>query len=345
MHDLLEGSLMKNFTLLILKLEELGLYSVVELNENLNRFKYSKHDAMNKIPFNIKLAKDTQLKLSATHAWLLILIFPLICGCRFQNNVYYMHFVQLIEIHRKIIDDSFTESKLLILEDDIEKYLNEFKFLYSDVKISAKMHFLIHYPRSIRIFGTAILASTMRFDSKHSFFKRVHHQTHNHVNLLYSLADRHQDFQIFHLLADKYFIDFEFGSSHKVSEDFKEYVEMRLEINNMEFYKHITHNRITYTTNDVIVTKRQSESSFPQFALIKSIVYDVCSKKIYFSVEKLLTETYLRHLTGYLIAENYDYMTQFIALDQIAHHIPLNIHKIKNESLNDVNILVPKYPI
>ncbi len=236
-------------------------------------------------------------------------------------------------------------SKLLILEDDIEKYLNEFKFLYSDVKISAKMHFLIHYPRSIRIFGTAILASTMRFDSKHSFFKRVHHQTHNHVNLLYSLADRHQDFQIFHLLADKYFIDFEFGSSHKVSEDFKEYVEMRLEINNMEFYKHITHNRITYTINDVIVTKRKSQSSLPSFALIKSIVYDVSSKKIYFSVEKLLTETYLRHLTGYLITENYDYMTQFIALDQIAHHIPLNIHKIKNESLNDFNIIVPKYPI
>ena len=24
---------------------------------------------------------------------------------------------------------------------------------------------------------------------------------------------------------------------------------------------------------------------------------------------------------------------------QIAHYIPLNIHKIKNESLNDVNIL------
>ena len=86
-----------------------------------------------------------------------------------------------------------------------------------------------------------------------------------------------------------------------MSDDFRELVAMRLEINSMGFYKYITHNRITYTINDFIVIKRKSESNLPQYALIKSIVYDVIKKV------KLL--------------------------------IPLNIHKIKNESLNDVNIL------
>ena len=43
-----------------------------------------------------------------------------------------------------------------------------------------------------------------------SFFKRVHDQTHNHVNLLYSLDIRHQKFQFFRLLSEKYFIEIEY---------------------------------------------------------------------------------------------------------------------------------------
>ena len=99
-----------------------------------------------------------------------------------------------------------------------------------------------------------------------SFFKRVHDQTHNHVNLLYSLDIRHQKFQFFRLLSEKYFNDIELGISHKFSDDFREFVAMRLEINNIEFYKYTTHYRITYTINDFISIKRKSESNLPQYA-------------------------------------------------------------------------------
>ena len=92
-----------------------------------------------------------------------------------------------------------------------------------------------------------------------SFFKRVHDQTHNHVDLLYSL-------EIFRLLSEKYFNDIELGISHKFSDDFREFVAMRLEINNIEFYKYTTHYRITYTINDFISIKRKSESNLPQYA-------------------------------------------------------------------------------
>ena len=54
--------------------------------------------------------------------------------------------------------------------------------------------------------------------------------------------------------------------SHKFNDNFREFVAMRLEINNMEFYKYTTHYRITYTINDFISIKRKSESNLPQYA-------------------------------------------------------------------------------
>lgn len=66
--------------------------------------------------------------------------------------------------------DHYDEIKLKELADSIGIFLTEFKILYPDVSITYKMHMMPHYPRAIRMFGSPLSYSTLRFDSKHSFF-------------------------------------------------------------------------------------------------------------------------------------------------------------------------------
>ena len=102
------------------------------------------------------------------------------------------------------------------------------------------MHNLVHHPRCIRMFGPPLARSTMRFDSKHSYFKRVHNQNHNHIHLLSSLSNRHQELQLYHLLTDNYFIDYDFGSEHNVNTQIKDYVSCTLATNNLQFFNFVS---------------------------------------------------------------------------------------------------------
>ena len=134
---------------------------------------------------------------------------------RLKNDENYLHFVSLIEIYRSLTDDSFDEQKIEDFTNKIEVYLNKFKFLYPETKISAKMHFMIHYPRCIRYFGNPIDYSCMRFDSKFHQFKRIVRTTNNHINILKSVTTRLQNINLYHLTSEHYFEEFDFVACNK----------------------------------------------------------------------------------------------------------------------------------
>ena len=316
-------------------------------NSDLKNFKYNRDDSSNKIPFNLFLSTSKQLKLSASHAWTLFVIFPLIVGEKFVNTLgyrNYIHFLDLIEILRLLSDDKYDEIKLNDLTNKIENYLNEFKRLYENVPISAKMHFLVHYPRCIRMFGPPLSYSTMRWDSKHSYFKRVHHQNHNHINLPVSLAERHQECQLFHLLSEKYFLDYEFGSEHKISTTMKDLVSCMLGHNELKFFNFISYQRANYTIDDIVVIKRKTQTDLPNFALINTIIYDLRNKNFYLLIEELTSVIYEKHRTGYIIKQKNDVMQKLITIDKLAHFLSLNSYSVIYNS-QEVKIVVPKYSI
>ena len=57
----------------------------------------------------------------------------------------------------------------------------------------------------IRRFGS--LVKTLRFESKHQYFKALTHSTKNNKNICQSLAKRHQ-FMIYLQYAKDYFLDY-----------------------------------------------------------------------------------------------------------------------------------------
>ena len=61
--------------------------------------------------------------------------------------------------------------------------------------ITPKFHFLIHYPSIIQRFGPPRRYWTMRFESKHQYFKDLARKCKNFKNITYTLSTRCQNFQ------------------------------------------------------------------------------------------------------------------------------------------------------
>lgn len=99
-----------------------------------------------------------------------------------------------------------TEISLAFLETKITDHRYCLKEPFPEMKLLPKHHFVEQYPQMIRCFGLLVGTSTMRFEAKHSFLKRVVRHTRCFKNLLLSLAVKHQFMIAYHMestLAEK----------------------------------------------------------------------------------------------------------------------------------------------
>lgn len=85
-----------------------------------------------------------------------------------------------------------TEESIAYLSFKITEHKVRFKEVFPDTSLLPKHHFLQHYPHLICEFGHLVQLWTIRFEAKHSFFKRVVRHTRCFKNVLLSLAERHQ---------------------------------------------------------------------------------------------------------------------------------------------------------
>ena len=67
---------------------------------------------------------------------------------------------------------------------------------FPDTIIKPKAHFIQHYPQMISRFGPLI--KTLRFESKHSFFKSALALNKNRKNIFQSMAKKHQFWMYLH---------------------------------------------------------------------------------------------------------------------------------------------------
>ena len=137
----------------------------------------------------------------------------------------------------------------------IKTYLSDYMKLYK--KITPKLHFLSHYGRMIRMFGAPKNCWVMRFEAKHSYFKRVQHSIHNTINTSKSLAKRHQYLQVNKLNSMEYlkFDIVETGPIKKISIStmtmIKDSLSDDLDITNVKW---ATYKSIKYQLGCVIFT-------------------------------------------------------------------------------------------
>jgi hypothetical protein len=96
MHDFLEGTLVYNLKIMMRYLEKEKILTIIQLNNSIKAFKYGRINRKNEIPYDLfkreALKNKKGLKLSATHMWTLIRVFPILFDQRLNDNIYYLHF-------------------------------------------------------------------------------------------------------------------------------------------------------------------------------------------------------------------------------------------------------------
>lgn len=97
---------------------------------------------------------------------------------------------ELILILRKIV--KISQAQLGILKDLIDNYIELRTILFPNEPLKPKHHYVTHYPYLIRKFGPLRHLWTMRFESKHKYFKEIIRHSPNFKNVLFSLAQKHE---------------------------------------------------------------------------------------------------------------------------------------------------------
>ena len=75
----------------------------------------------------------------------------------------------------------------------IEKYLETRASLFPETPLRPKHHYLTHYPHHILQFGPLMRVWTLRFESRHSYFKKCAQHSQNFINICHTFAEHHHD--------------------------------------------------------------------------------------------------------------------------------------------------------
>jgi hypothetical protein len=196
-HDLHEGVVAYDLHgLLKIMIQKRGWFSVEKLNQRISQFKFPSKDK----PNPIVLINRHKLSGSAAQMWNLIRFLPVIL-LDLVPNLNDPAYTLLLRLHDVV--EICTSPCLTLQEIDhmdilIQEYLNfrnDLVLVDNLILPKPKHHFLSHSAFHYKRFGPLILCWTLRFESKHRFFKDLANKCKNFKNFLYTASIRHQRFQ------------------------------------------------------------------------------------------------------------------------------------------------------
>lgn len=197
-HDLFEGIVSYDLALILKYLVvKMDWFTYQHLNRSMAQFKFLANDANNK-PNEVSPNAE-RLSGHAVQNWYLCRLLPILIGNKIIDfdDVVWQLFLQLREIVERVCAPKISLSQVAYLKVLIEEYLQSRQDVFSDQKLKPKHHYLAHYPSLILQFGPLIRLWTLRFESKHTYFKQCARKLHNFKNLCSTLAERHQLLQAY----------------------------------------------------------------------------------------------------------------------------------------------------
>lgn len=129
----------------------------------------------------------------------LFLNFPFILS-KYEHNVHLKKIwpcvTSLLDIFHIVHSTSIDNPMLEELQECVKQHL-EMVVLLFEAGLIPKLHFMIHYANIIRMMGPIIYMSMIRFDAKHTDFKKFVRTTNNFMNINKTLAVKHnQNWQL-----------------------------------------------------------------------------------------------------------------------------------------------------
>ncbi|KAK0135157.1 hypothetical protein N1851_029028 [Merluccius polli] len=175
-------------------------FTLFKLNEAISSLNFKCTDKTNRPhPVALSFVSKKTVGGNAHENWSLIRYLPLLIGWRVPcEEPAWQILTDLKDIVDLVVSPVHTEDSIAYLDLKISEQRIRFQEVFPDCNLKLKHHFLEHYPYLIRQYGP-LVGWTMRYEAKHSFFKRVARNIRCFKNVLLSLSERHQ-YQIAHHL-------------------------------------------------------------------------------------------------------------------------------------------------
>lgn len=194
MHVILEGVDRLEVRLLLTHLTQTKKYfSLADLGSIIDNFNYSSSQANDK-PQKIQ-AKDLQagstLRQSAASMKNLVLLLPFMIGHLIaEDDLNWGNFLRLQQINSLCFSPVASERTYNSLMQLIGEHHKSFKQLYPDQSFTPKLHYMVHFPKQLYLFGPLRHHSCMRMEAKHGLFKA--RKWRNFKAIAKSVSEYHQ---------------------------------------------------------------------------------------------------------------------------------------------------------
>lgn len=192
-HDLFEGVVDFDLFLYINHMvNQLKWFSYEYLNRRVLQFKYTGDDAAAKpVPIN---PQGRRLGGQAAQNWCMLRLLPLLIGEKLSDAD--QEVWQLYLLLKKIVElvccKFITHAQIAYMQVLVEDYLDRRTAAFPEENLRPKHHYMLHYGSLTLKLGPLQHLWTMRFESKHSYFKRCIRYSQNFKNVCATLAERHQ---------------------------------------------------------------------------------------------------------------------------------------------------------
>jgi hypothetical protein len=203
-HDLYEGVVQYNLMLVVNYFVSKKTITYDYLNLKLQSVRF-RNEAYEKVP---SIKKGEKLPGSATENIRLLQIFPLaIYDLVDTSDPVWKMLLILRKISSFVMSFKISIGQVAHLRSLLFEYINLRITLFPNVKIRPKHHYILHYPDLILKFGPLRPLWTLRFESKHRYFKNIVRHSPNYKNILFSFSEKHQLLQALLLSQDSTFND------------------------------------------------------------------------------------------------------------------------------------------
>ncbi|CAN7950584.1 unnamed protein product, partial [Ixodes hexagonus] len=214
----------------------------------------------------------------------------------------------------------------------VSDFYSAFTQVFPEVNVIPKMHYLIHYPRLIRLYGPLSKLSSMRFEAKHQYFRSLARKTRNFINVCRTLSTRHQLYKMYHLSQPKARIATS-GCKQVPFEELPELLQDRLQQLELGSAQVTAVNSVTMSQRtfrkECVLPLMAFDDDLPDFAEVTMIV--ISNERVFIFATILQTRFFDDHFHAYIV----DYTTHAVVIEAYCHksefHDLLSVYRLNNK--------------
>jgi hypothetical protein len=310
MHDLLEGVVPYTIKLVLKHfIQTRQLFTVFDLNQRINNFRYGVSETTNKPSPNFTQellnSSSNKLKQKSAQCWLLLRVLPFLIGNFLQeiDHKYLRLLAKLTKICSIVFSPALASDAACELDETVNYFLLQFQQLFGDKEddegnvvkgrvMIPKGHWLRHYSQNLLVKGPSSIYSCMRFEGKHYSIKQQIAAAHNFINVPKSIIKRQSLLQSFNIKYNCFTENTPLLSKFKFVEVSSLSCTQTIAeiLGPIEFIKKASCciiNNVEFKSNFVIRVYNEIDMAYPNHALIKDILES--EGKIYFNCKVLET--------------------------------------------------------